>query len=87
MGVVDRLGRLMVRQAAKLLDAKDPGATVMCAMAKKTATDIGFQVGHSDGGPHISGLNESVSDWLMSALVTGRRWRMRPSSCTVATGT
>lgn len=36
--------RLMVRQAAKLLDAKDPGATVMCAMAKKTATDIGFQV-------------------------------------------
>ena len=34
----------MVRQAASLLDAKDPSATVACAMAKKIATDTGFQV-------------------------------------------
>lgn len=36
--------RLMVRQAAALLDAKDPSATTACAMAKRVATDLGFQV-------------------------------------------
>jgi hypothetical protein len=36
--------RLMVRQAARLLDAKDPQATVACAMAKKVATDSAFAV-------------------------------------------
>jgi len=36
--------RLSVRSAAKLLDAKDPAATVHCAMAKKLATDMGSQV-------------------------------------------
>jgi alkylation response protein AidB-like acyl-CoA dehydrogenase len=36
--------RLMVQQAAQLLDAKDPRATVHCAMAKRFATDTGFSV-------------------------------------------
>lgn len=36
--------RLFVRQAAALMDAKDPQATVFCSMAKRTATDVGFQV-------------------------------------------
>lgn len=36
--------RLMVRQAARLLDAKDSQATVACAMAKKVATDSAFTV-------------------------------------------
>ncbi len=36
--------RLMVWKAAALLDAKDPRATVQCAMAKRYATDIGFDV-------------------------------------------
>jgi alkylation response protein AidB-like acyl-CoA dehydrogenase len=36
--------RLMIRQAAAKLDAKDPEATLYCAMAKRFATDIGFQV-------------------------------------------
>lgn len=40
--------RLMIRHAASLLDSKDAGATMACAMAKRTATDIGFQVG--EGG-------------------------------------
>jgi hypothetical protein len=39
-----RTRRLMVRQAASLLDAKDPSATTACAMAKRVATDLGFQV-------------------------------------------
>lgn len=36
--------RLMVQQAAKLLDAKDPRATMHCAMAKSFATDAGFKI-------------------------------------------
>ena len=36
--------RQMVRLAAFKLDTKDPEATAYCAMAKRFATDIGFQV-------------------------------------------
>ncbi|HWT51631.1 MAG TPA: acyl-CoA dehydrogenase family protein, partial [Caulobacter sp.] len=36
--------RLMVRNAAAALDRKAPDATKLCAMAKRFATDAGFQV-------------------------------------------
>ncbi|MGM0639265.1 MAG: acyl-CoA dehydrogenase family protein [Pseudomonadota bacterium] len=36
--------RLMVRQAAWRLDQQDPEATAHCAMAKRFATDVGFNV-------------------------------------------
>ncbi len=36
--------RLMVRRAAHALDNRDPQATKLCAMAKRFATDAGFQV-------------------------------------------
>ena len=36
--------RLMVRRAAHALDQKDAGATRYCAMAKRFATDAGFEV-------------------------------------------
>jgi alkylation response protein AidB-like acyl-CoA dehydrogenase len=36
--------RLMVRNAADALDRKDPQATKLCAMAKRFATDGGFEV-------------------------------------------
>jgi alkylation response protein AidB-like acyl-CoA dehydrogenase len=36
--------RLMIRQAAAALDAKNPRATMLCAMAKRYATDAGFRV-------------------------------------------
>ena len=36
--------RLMIRQAAAKLDAKEPEATLYCAMAKRFATDVGFKV-------------------------------------------
>ncbi|MCF8480735.1 MAG: acyl-CoA dehydrogenase family protein [Rhodospirillum sp.] len=36
--------RLLLHKAASLLDAKDPRATQFCAMAKRLATDVGFQV-------------------------------------------
>ena len=36
--------RLMVRHAAAALDRKDPDATKLCAMAKRFATDGGFEI-------------------------------------------
>ena len=36
--------RLMIRQAAAKLDAQDPEATSFCAMAKRFATDAGFDI-------------------------------------------
>lgn len=36
--------RLMVRRAADALDKRDPHATKYCAMAKRLATDAGFEV-------------------------------------------
>ncbi len=36
--------RLMVHRAAAMLDAMHPDATMQCAMAKRFATDAGFQV-------------------------------------------
>ncbi|MFO1015263.1 MAG: acyl-CoA dehydrogenase family protein [Caulobacteraceae bacterium] len=36
--------RLMVRRAAAAMDAGDPAATRLCAMAKRFATDAGFEV-------------------------------------------
>jgi len=36
--------RTLVRQAAQLLDSKHPQARSFCAMAKRVATDNGFQV-------------------------------------------
>lgn len=36
--------RLMVRTGAKLLDEKHSSARSFCAMAKRTATDLGFNI-------------------------------------------
>ena len=36
--------RLLLRRAAQSLDSGDPDATLQCAMAKRLATDTGFQV-------------------------------------------
>jgi len=36
--------RLMIRNAAAALDRRDPQATMLCAMAKRFASDIGFKV-------------------------------------------
>jgi alkylation response protein AidB-like acyl-CoA dehydrogenase len=36
--------RLMVRRGALALDAGDPAATKLCAMAKRFATDAGFEI-------------------------------------------
>lgn len=44
--------RLMVRRAAHALDNKHPEATKLCAMAKRFATDAGFQVANDALQPH-----------------------------------
>jgi len=36
--------RLMIRNAAAALDRHDPAATMLCAMAKRFATDAGFKI-------------------------------------------
>ncbi|MBN9577422.1 MAG: acyl-CoA dehydrogenase, partial [Alphaproteobacteria bacterium] len=36
--------RLMIRNAAAALDARSPRATMLCAMAKRYATDTGFKI-------------------------------------------
>src|ERR1700744_3344091 len=36
--------RLMIRNAASALDRREPRATLLCAMAKRFATDIGSKV-------------------------------------------
>ncbi|HEX4302416.1 MAG TPA: isobutyryl-CoA dehydrogenase [Rhizomicrobium sp.] len=36
--------RLMIRAAAAALDRRDPQATMLCAMAKRFATDTGFKI-------------------------------------------
>jgi len=36
--------RLMIRAAAAALDRRDPRATMLCAMAKRFATDMGFKI-------------------------------------------
>ena len=36
--------RLMIRNAAAALDRKDPRATMLCAMAKRFATDAGYKI-------------------------------------------
>ncbi len=36
--------RLMIRNAAAALDRRDPSATMLCAMAKRFASDVGFKI-------------------------------------------
>jgi alkylation response protein AidB-like acyl-CoA dehydrogenase len=39
--------RLMIRNAAAALDRRDPRATMLCAMAKRYATDVGFDIANN----------------------------------------
>lgn len=63
--------RLMVQQAAQLLDAKDPRATMHCAMAKRFATDAGFNI-----------CNKSLQIFGGYGAHTRARTRTRAHTCT-----
>jgi alkylation response protein AidB-like acyl-CoA dehydrogenase len=47
MGTELEAARLMIRNAAAALDRRDPRATMLCAMAKRFATDVGFNVANN----------------------------------------
>jgi alkylation response protein AidB-like acyl-CoA dehydrogenase len=44
--------RLMIRNAAAELDLRDPRAPVLCAMAKRFASDVGFSLANDALQPH-----------------------------------
>ncbi|PRC94080.1 acyl-CoA dehydrogenase family protein [Solimicrobium silvestre] len=63
--------RHMVRLAATKLDAKAPHATAYCAMAKRLATDIGFQI--CNDALQIHGGNGYIREYPLERLVRDTR--------------
>ena len=76
--------RLMVRRAASLVDAKDPGATRAAAMAKRFATDAGFEIANQalqlhGGYGYITeyGIEKVVRDLRVHQILEGTNEIMR----------
>ena len=63
--------RLMVRRAAHALDNKHPEATKLCAMAKRFATDAGFQV--ANDALQLHGGYVYLQDYPLERLVRDLR--------------
>jgi alkylation response protein AidB-like acyl-CoA dehydrogenase len=63
--------RHMVRMAATKLDARAPHATAYCAMAKRFATDVGFQV--CNEALQIHGGNGYIREYPLERLVRDTR--------------
>ncbi len=63
--------RLMVHRAASALDAKHPEATMYCAMAKRFATDAGFEVVNQ--ALQLHGGYGYVSDYPIERLLRDLR--------------
>ena len=63
--------RLMVRRAAHALDSKDPKATQYCAMAKRFATDAGFEVANQ--ALQLHGGYGSLADYPLERIVRDLR--------------
>jgi alkylation response protein AidB-like acyl-CoA dehydrogenase len=76
--------RTLVRRAAAALDAKQPDATLLCAMAKRYATDVGFSVANDalqlhGGYGYLSeyGLEKIVRDLRVHQILEGTNEIMR----------
>jgi alkylation response protein AidB-like acyl-CoA dehydrogenase len=76
--------RTLVRRAAAALDAKQPDATLLCAMAKRFATDVGFSVANDalqlhGGYGYLSeyGLEKIVRDLRVHQILEGTNEIMR----------
>jgi hypothetical protein len=74
--------RLMVRRAAAALDAGDPAATKLCAMAKRFATDAAFDVANQalqlhDGYLKDYPLERIVRDLRVHQILEGTNEIMR----------
>jgi alkylation response protein AidB-like acyl-CoA dehydrogenase len=63
--------RLMIRNAADALDRKDPQATKLCAMAKRFATDTGFDV--ANDALQIHGGYGYLQDYPLERIVRDLR--------------
>jgi alkylation response protein AidB-like acyl-CoA dehydrogenase len=63
--------RLMVRRGAAALDAKDPAATRLCAMAKRFATDAGFSIANQ--ALQIHGGYGYLKDYPLERIVRDLR--------------
>ncbi|WP_298876189.1 acyl-CoA dehydrogenase family protein [uncultured Microbacterium sp.] len=76
--------RLLVRDAAQALDAKDPDAATRCAMAKRFATDVGFRVANEalqlhGGYGYLQdyGIEKVVRDLRVHQILEGTNEIMR----------
>ena len=63
--------RLMVRRAAAALDAGDPAATKLCAMAKRFATDAAFDI--ANGALQLHGGYGYLKDYPLERIVRDLR--------------
>ncbi|NBB17676.1 acyl-CoA dehydrogenase [Caulobacter sp. SLTY] len=63
--------QLMVRNAASALDARDPHATKLCAMAKRFATDAGFNV--ANDALQLHGGYGYLADYPLERIVRDLR--------------
>ena len=61
----------MVRNAADALDRRDPNATRLCAMAKRFATDAGFEVANQ--AQQLHGGYGYRSDYPLERIVRDLR--------------
>jgi alkylation response protein AidB-like acyl-CoA dehydrogenase len=73
-----RAARAMVRDAAAAVDAKSPDAVLQCAMAKRFATDAGFEVANRAlqlhggyGYLHDYGIEKVVRDLRVHQILEG----------------
>jgi alkylation response protein AidB-like acyl-CoA dehydrogenase len=76
--------RLMVRDGAQAVDAKDPDATMRCAMAKRFATDAGFDIANKalqlhGGYGYLQdyGIEKVVRDLRVHQILEGTNEIMR----------
>src|SRR4051794_11249826 len=72
------------RRAAAALDRKDPDATMLCAMAKRFGTDVGFEVANQalqlhGGYGYLSeyGMEKIVRDLRVHQILEGTNEIMR----------
>ena len=63
--------RLMVRNAAQALDRDAPNATMLCAMAKRFATDAGFKV--ANDALQLHGGYGYLADYPLERIVRDLR--------------
>ena len=76
--------RLLLWRAASALDAKDPNATLHCAMAKRFATDAGFEIANAalqlhGGYGYLAdyGVEKIVRDLRVHQILEGTNEIMR----------